>query len=157
MTRASDLSPIAAILGQNGERLIALAGWINDMPDGPGAHLLLHPLGHGVADKMQRLAGILGLEPAGPATPMPTVPPDTAYATIDTDASNAWLHYGTAAWMHRPVTEDWISAARTRRTLALWLGLDGGTIRTTRDADKFMDRSARRERLYGGLVRVMDA
>lgn len=155
MTRASDLSPIALALGQDGQRLLALAGWITDMPDGPGANLLLHPLGHGVADRMKRLAEILGLEAAGPATPMRDVPPDTAYVAVDVETNEAWLHYGIAAWMNRPVSADWIDAARTRHTVALWLGVDGGTIRTTKDADKYMDRAARRDRIHGGLVRVM--
>lgn len=141
-------------LGQDSERIMALAGWIGEHPTTGAdvAHLLLHPLGDGAAAKVRQLADALGLARAGTGA-MVDVPPDTAWATIDDAAEgrSVWLHYGDSAWIHRPVTPDWEAAAAGQRFVILTAGVDGLHVRSLRDVDRYI---ARAHRLYTGKVRV---
>lgn len=148
MTGPSDRAPIAYILGQRGEQLLAMTGWVQEMPDGDGAHLLLHPIGHGVADRMAALGQALGLAEGGDW--MPAVDPDVALVEIEDDQVH--LRYGGQWWLTRPVTPDWQAAARARGQVALWVGRDGATLTTTRDVDRYMDRAQTRGRLHYGLL-----
>lgn len=143
------------IHGQVGERQVALAGWIGEHPiDGADvAHLLIHPLGHGVADKMRVLAGVLGLAADAP----PQVPPDTTWIGLDEPPGWARIHHGQDAWIGRPATPEWLTIARARHLVVLSLGLDGGSVRRERDIDRYVGTQARRGRLYLGLVRATEA
>lgn len=145
---------IATVLGQAGERLVTTTGWVGEHPgDGDSvAHLLVHPTGHGAAEKMRRLAGMLGLARADTNPDQPVdVPPDTTWATItNTGAGETlWLHYGHEAWIQRPVDPDWTTPARARRYIVLTLGTD--PLHTIRDVDAYLARS---HRIHLGIIRL---
>lgn len=146
-------------LGQAGERRITATGWIGEHPvNGQDvAHLLLYPLGGGVARQMLQLSGALGLTGAD-AGPMTSVPPDTTWATLGPapEGPSVWLHYGDQAWLHRPVTPEWENAAQHQRMLVLTVSLDTITIRPGRAQLDEIGRhlSARPQRLQIGLVRL---
>lgn len=136
---------VADVLGQASERLLVLTGWIGEAPtDGADvAHLLMHPLGHGVADKMRVLAGLLGLGPATELAALTEVPAEVASVALVTDARDTWaqLHIGEAMVAERPVPPDWQAAARSRGWVILTVGQD--PLETVRDLDRYLTRSRR--------------
>ncbi len=136
-------------LGQNGERILLLGGWIAERDDGNVAHLILSPAGDDVPGKMRSLAAALGLVEATAEIENPEVPPDTLLAEIR--GSEVWLRYGHSSWLHRPVTPEWIAAAVQRRMVVLSLvyrAIGGSTIR---HYDKAVSRPGH---VQLGLVRV---
>lgn len=151
MSRAGDLSPVTWVLGQAGERPVALGGWIQEMDDGgDAAHLVLHPVGDGVADRMRRLGDTLGLDATGL---MPTIA--AAVTSVELDGGDVWVVHEDRRLIHRSVTPDWAAAARARGVVALWLGWDGTTILNVADADRYVPAQQRRGRLHAGLLPVL--
>ena len=155
-----DPAPLALILGQRTERRLGMTGWIGEHPDDGRdiAHLLIHPLGHGVADLMRRLADAFGL-PRSDAGPMHQIPPDTVYAQLDdqdpTGRPEIWIHHGQDAWLHRGITNDFGQVLRERRYAVLWIGIDGATdVDQAAGRERYMRRA---HRLYVGLIRVMES
>lgn len=133
---------VADIFGQDGERRLALTGWIGEHPatGADVAHLLLYPLGHGVADKMRTLADVLGLRPAD-AGPMTTS--TAAYLTVDDDGPHAQIRTADGALLvERPVTPEWAAAARVGAAVVLTAGQDGHTGRAA-DLDRYLARPRR--------------
>lgn len=154
-----DRQAIATILGQRGEQLISLTGWTAGDPGGrhDTAHLLLHPLGGGVARQMAELADALGLARADSGT-LPQVPPDITWARIgprEHDGTSVWLHVGADGWLHRPVPEDWITCAQAHREVILWLYVDAGRARTSADLDRIVS-TRHPDRLWAGRIRLAD-
>lgn len=141
-------------LGQDSDRLLNLTGWIGEHPatGADVANLLLHPLGGGVAGKMRNLAGALGLGRADVGA-MTEVPPDTTWATLGDapEGRSVWLHYGDTAWLHRPVTAEWETAATGQRMVLLIVGMDGLHVRGMPDVERYLRRP---QRLYTGLIRL---
>lgn len=144
---------VADLLGQTGERQLAITGWIGEQPEDGGdvAHLLVHPHGQGVADKMRALAAIFGLAAGGPP---PQVAPDTTWVGLDQPPGWARIHHGDAAWIGRPVTADWLAVARARHMVVLSLALDGGRVSDDRRLDRYVASQMQRDRLFLGLVRA---
>lgn len=144
---------VADLHGQLGEQQLAITGWVGEHPGDGGdvAHLLVHPHGHGVADKMRALGVILGLAVDGaPAQ----VPPDTTWIELDEPPGWARIHHGDAAWIGRPVASDWLDVARARHMVVLSLALDAGNVTAGAPLDRYIDSQVRRGRLYLGLVRA---
>jgi hypothetical protein len=142
-------------LTPDADRRIALTGWIGEHPatGADVAHLLLFPYADGVAAEMRIMAEALGLARGDTGT-MPQVAPDTTWATIGgaPEGRSVWLHYGDAAWMHIPISEEWERAATAERMVALTVGVDGVVIGSIADVDRYVRRPARR--LYLGLIRL---
>lgn len=147
------MSVSAWLLGQAGEGRVAMTGWIGERPD-DGADLLfllVHPAGHGVADKMRTLATAWGLSPADAGAPV-QVPPDTAWLTLgDSDDGPAvWLHHGDRAWLHRPLPEQHREVLAARGEAVLIVGTDGLTMTDQRALDRYL---ARLHRVWMGRLR----
>lgn len=143
-----DPRSIAWVHGQRGERPVALAGWVSTDPViGDVAHLLLHPVGHGVADKMRTLAVELGL----PAS-QDMVAVDRDVTWVSWDERDVWVSHDGYRVAQRPVTSEWVRAAAGQGFLDLWVGLDGATILHADDIDRYMTRSRDRGRLRAGVV-----
>ena len=109
---------LAWILGQRSETPIAISGWLGEHPeDGRDvAHLIVHPLAVGVADKMRQLAQLLGLAQAStgrsddvqtPAGP-PSLTPSTAKRSGCTTARPPQIH--------RPIDTEWKQVLRAAAT-----------------------------------------
>jgi hypothetical protein len=133
---------VADILGQDGERRLALTGWIGEHPatGADVAHLLLYPLGHGVAAKMRAVAELLDLRGAL-AGPVHTS--TAAYLTVDDDGPHAQIRTAdTALLIERPVTAEWAVAARTAGQVMLTAGQDGYTGHP-RELERYLARGRR--------------
>lgn len=151
--RAGDI--LSGLHSQDGEKRVGLAGWIGESPEDGGdfLFLLLHPWAHGIADRMRKVADILGLERGDQGLPM--VPPDTAYLAIGpSDGDDAvWLHHGEAGWIHRPMPAVHLDVLRARGEAMLVLGVDGfDGMSRPKDLERYLSRQ---HRLYLGRLRLV--
>lgn len=152
MTAAEGLPRELAWLVADGDRLVSLTGWIGEHPqDGSDvAHLLLHPLGDGQAQRMRQVAELFGLGPA--TTGLLDVPPDTTLARVA--ATYVTLRYRDSDTIGRPVPAEWVKTALAQRFVIVTLGMDGltGVTSSGQRLDRYL---ARVNRLRIGRVRVL--
>src|SRR5215217_7237711 len=152
MTSADDsseqiLSP-DFLMGSDSDSVLAMTGWIGQDPRGGDiAHLLIYPLRHGVAPKMRLLAQLAGTTPAIDGAPG-TVAQDDAHVTIGKEFAS--LHVGEAGLLERPVSEEWIHAARERRQIVVTIGTQAYSGRP----QELEDYLYRIKTLYYGLMTV---
>jgi hypothetical protein len=111
------------VTGLPGARDVALTGWIGDHPaDGSDvAHLLLYPVGPGIAEGMEMLAETLSLVRSDGPRMVEVLPEVASMRVVGAHAS---LVIGDEALLVFPVRAGWRRAAEAHRLVVLSLGLD---------------------------------
>lgn len=127
---------IAAILGQAGERLLGMTGWIGEHPvtGGDVPHLLMAPFGHGVAGSVRSLAEALGMS-GGPMRDIPGMSVEPA------GEDRVRLRLGDLA-LHRPITKQWTRTADECGYVIVSIGAQPLTGSRPRDIDRYLARAA---------------
>lgn len=135
---------ISYLLRQAGEQRVAATGWIGEHPADHGdvAHLLLYPLGHGIAAQMRAFATGIGFAPALAGPPVTTA---VVHLTLDPDGPHVQLRdVDDTLVLERPVSDDWATVATDRGYVMTTIGQDGHTGR----AAELGAYLARGKRLY---------